>query len=65
MRHSTQRTRPHREGLRADLVLVEGDPTSDIRATRSIVAVYVGGVEVDRDAWREALEAQAEAAGSS
>ena len=52
------------EGLRADLVLVEGDPTSDIRATRNIVAVYVGGVPVDRDAWREALEAQAEAAGA-
>ena len=35
-------------GLRADLLLVEGDPTLDIRATRNIVAVYHGGVAVKR-----------------
>ncbi|MBA8927857.1 imidazolonepropionase-like amidohydrolase [Kutzneria viridogrisea] len=32
-------------GRRADLVLVEGDPLSDITATRSIRAVWCGGVE--------------------
>jgi imidazolonepropionase-like amidohydrolase len=38
-------------GLRADLLLVEGDPTADIKATRNIVAVWKAGVEFDRDAW--------------
>jgi imidazolonepropionase-like amidohydrolase len=31
-------------GRRADFVLVDGDPTKDIRATRAIRAVYVAGV---------------------
>lgn len=35
-------------GLRADLVLVEGDPTSDIRATRRIVRIWKNGAPVDR-----------------
>jgi imidazolonepropionase-like amidohydrolase len=32
-------------GLRADLVLVDGDPLADIRATRNIERIWCGGVE--------------------
>jgi imidazolonepropionase-like amidohydrolase len=35
-------------GLRADLVLVEGDPRQDMRATRAIVTVWKNGRRVDR-----------------
>ena len=35
-------------GLRADLVLVEGDPTTDIYATRRIVGIWKRGVRVER-----------------
>lgn len=35
-------------GLRADLVLVDGDPTAHIRATRRIVEVWKRGVRVER-----------------
>jgi imidazolonepropionase-like amidohydrolase len=35
-------------GLRADLVLVAGDPLSDIAATRSIERIWRGGVECTR-----------------
>lgn len=35
-------------GYRADLVLVEGDPTTDIRHTEDILQVYVGGSPVRR-----------------
>lgn len=35
-------------GLRADLLLVNGRPDEDIRATRDIVAVYKAGVQLDR-----------------
>jgi hypothetical protein len=34
--------------LRADLLLVNGDPTEDILSTRDIVAVYKQGVQDDR-----------------
>jgi imidazolonepropionase-like amidohydrolase len=34
--------------MRADLVLVNGDPTEDIRDTRNIVSVWKRGVRVDR-----------------
>jgi len=35
-------------GLRADLLLVRGDPTADILATREILRVWKAGVEVDK-----------------
>jgi imidazolonepropionase-like amidohydrolase len=34
--------------MRADLVLVEGDPTREILATRHIVAVWKRGVRIRR-----------------
>jgi imidazolonepropionase-like amidohydrolase len=36
------------EGLRADLILVEGDPTTDIKATRRISGIWKNGHPVDR-----------------
>jgi hypothetical protein len=45
--HLTDRGRIAR-GLRADLLLVNGDPTEDILSTRDIVAVYKQGVQDDR-----------------
>ncbi len=45
-------------GMRGDLVLVEGDPTADILATRAIVGVWKGGVRFDRDAYRQEIAAQ-------
>jgi imidazolonepropionase-like amidohydrolase len=43
-------------GLRADLLLVKGDPTQSITATRAIVSVWKTGVEEDRATYRAALE---------
>jgi imidazolonepropionase-like amidohydrolase len=37
-----------REGFRADLLLVQGDPTTNILATRQIVEVWKKGVPVQR-----------------
>lgn len=37
-----------RPGMRADMVLVDGDPTTDILATRRIVAVWKRGIRVHR-----------------
>ena len=39
-------------GLRADLVLVDGDPTTTITDTRRIVGIWRTGVKFDRDAYR-------------
>lgn len=36
--------------MRADLLLVNGDPTKSITATRNIEAVWVNGVKVDPEA---------------
>ena len=49
-------------GRRADLLLVEGDPTADVTATRAVVGIWKGGVRIDRDAYRAGLAAQREAA---
>lgn len=38
-------------GLRADLVLVDGDPTTDIRASRRIRRIWHGGYPVNRAAY--------------
>jgi imidazolonepropionase-like amidohydrolase len=43
-------------GKRADLLLVKGDPTQDILATRDIVSVWKLGVEDDRASYRAAIE---------
>jgi imidazolonepropionase-like amidohydrolase len=42
-------------GKRADLLLVQGDPTVDFRDSRNIVTVWKRGVEVDRAAYRHKL----------
>jgi imidazolonepropionase-like amidohydrolase len=36
-------------GLRADLLLVQGDPTVNIKATRKIQRIWKAGVELDRE----------------
>ncbi len=47
-------------GKRADLLLVRGDPTTDILATREIVAIIRGGVLVDREALADAIRSSTE-----
>ena len=48
-------------GLRADLLLVRGDPTKDIHATRDIVGIWKQGVRFDRNAFRESIAQRNEA----
>jgi hypothetical protein len=38
------------------LLLVEGDPTSDIKATRRIAGVWKAGLELDREGYRAKVE---------
>jgi imidazolonepropionase-like amidohydrolase len=40
-------------GIRGHLVLVEGDPTRDILATRRMVGVWKKGVKVERARYAE------------
>ncbi|MEP6507543.1 MAG: CIA30 family protein [Gemmatimonadales bacterium] len=42
-------------GMRADLLLVAGDPTVNIKATRAIEGVWKGGVRLDRAAYAKTL----------
>jgi imidazolonepropionase-like amidohydrolase len=49
-------------GLRADLLLLEGDPTINITATRRIAGVWRGGVRFDSTALKQRVAAAAEAA---
>jgi imidazolonepropionase-like amidohydrolase len=42
-----------RPGLRADLLLVEGDPSRDILATRRIAQVWKRGIAVERTRYDE------------
>jgi imidazolonepropionase-like amidohydrolase len=52
-------------GLRADLILVNGDPTTDITATRGIHAIWKGGVRLNRSAYAERARATRAAAATS
>lgn len=45
--------------MRADLVLVAGDPSGDITATRAIVGVWKAGVPVDRASFAQRVAALA------
>jgi imidazolonepropionase-like amidohydrolase len=45
--------------LRADLVLVEGDPSTDIKATRRIVGVWKRGRPIAREAYKATVLASA------
>lgn len=49
-------------GMRADLLLVNGNPLADITATRDIAGVWKLGVPVDRAPERDAVLAEARAA---
>jgi imidazolonepropionase-like amidohydrolase len=44
-------------GLRADLLLVRGNPAEDVTATRDIAGVWKLGVKLDRDSYRVRMEA--------
>jgi len=49
-----------RPGFLADLVLVDGDPTAEITATRKIVDIWKEGRRVDRKTFAEAAAAERE-----
>ncbi|MFC1766093.1 amidohydrolase family protein [Planctomycetota bacterium] len=50
-------------GFHADLLLVNGNPTENIQATRDIVGVWKNGVRVDRESYRERIAAEQEGRG--
>ncbi|MCX5752319.1 MAG: amidohydrolase family protein, partial [Candidatus Krumholzibacteria bacterium] len=52
------------KGLRADLLLVEGNPTADIKDTRRIAGIWKEGVELDRTSYRARIAQEREAAAS-
>jgi len=45
-----------RQGMRADLVLVRGNPLDDIKCTRNIVRIWKAGYPIDRDKRRKKIE---------
>ena len=49
-------------GLRADIVLVDGDPTKDVGNLARIVGVWKGGFPIDRNARIESVKAENAAA---
>jgi imidazolonepropionase-like amidohydrolase len=49
-------------GMRADLLLVDGDPTQDVTATRAIAGVWKGGVRFDREGWARRVADEGERA---
>jgi imidazolonepropionase-like amidohydrolase len=51
------------EGKRADLVLVNGDPTKDVTVTRAIEKVWIAGRVFDHAAYRATVDAKNKAAG--
>ncbi len=52
-------------GFRADMILVEGDPTKDVANVARIVGVWKGGFPIDRKARIESVNAEQMAAKSS
>ncbi|MGH3721447.1 MAG: amidohydrolase family protein [Pseudonocardiaceae bacterium] len=54
--HGRGRTAP---GCQADLLLVDGDPTVDILATRSVVSVWRRGTRFHRSGYRRGLAVRA------
>lgn len=52
-------------GRRADLLLVDGDPTTTITDSRRIVAIWRGGVKFDRAGYRARVDAASRAAAAN
>ncbi len=53
------------KGMRADLLLVSGNPSADITATRNIHGVWKGGVRFDRKAYAASLAPASPTAGAA
>ena len=52
------------KGLRADLLLVDGNPTANIKDTRRIAGIWKEGVELDRTSYRETIAQEKKPAAS-